>query len=133
MGGCGYGLGAYTLEIGGLTIDSSGSFGAQGGLRFSWQMAPTAVAQLAVLEGSIFPNPSAGFLQLELNSQEAGPAQLEVYNVLGQKARPSQSVDLFGGNQILPLELSDLPNGSYQLVLRTANTQFSKMLLIQQP
>jgi len=130
---CGYGLGYSTLEIGGLTIDSSGSFGAQGGLRFSWQMGPTAVEQLMALEGKIYPNPSAGFLQLELNSQEAGPAQLEVYNVLGQKARPSQSVDLFGGNQILPLELSDLPNGSYQLVLRTANAQFSKMLLIQQP
>ncbi|WBM73074.1 T9SS type A sorting domain-containing protein [Saprospira grandis] len=130
---CGYGLGYSTLEIGGLTIDSSGSFGAQGGLRFSWQMGPTAVAQLMALEGKIYPNPSAGFLQLELNNQEAGPAQLEVYNVLGQKARPSQSVDLFGGNQILPLELSDLPNGSYQLVLRTANAQFSKMLLIQQP
>lgn len=130
---CGYGLGYSTLEIGGLTIDSSGSFGAQGGLRFRWQMGPTAVEQLLTLEGKIYPNPSAGFLQLELNSQEAGPAQLEVYNVLGQKARPSQSVDLFGGNQILPLELSDLPNGSYQLVLRTANAQFSKMLLIQQP
>lgn len=130
---CGYGLGYSTLEIGGLTIDSSGSFAAQGGLRFSWQMGPTAVEQLMALEGKIYPNPSAGFLQLELNSQEAGPAQLEVYNVLGQKARPSQSVDLFGGNQILPLELSDLPNGSYQLVLRTANAQFSKMLLIQQP
>ncbi|EJF53112.1 hypothetical protein SapgrDRAFT_1396 [Saprospira grandis DSM 2844] len=130
---CGYGLGYYVLELGGMSIDSSGNFGAQGGLRFSWQMGPTAVERLLALEGRIFPNPSAGFLQLELNSQEAGPAQLEVYNVLGQKARPSQSVDLFGGNQILPLELSDLPNGSYQLVLRTANAQFSKMLLIQQP
>lgn len=61
---CGYGLGYSTLEIGGLTIDSSGSFGAQGGLRFRWQMGPTAVEQLLTLEGKIYPNPSAGFLQL---------------------------------------------------------------------
>ncbi|WCL79976.1 T9SS type A sorting domain-containing protein [Saprospira sp. CCB-QB6] len=130
---CGYGLGYYTLEIGGLTIDSSGSFGAQGGLRFSWQMGPTAVEQLNNLSGKIYPNPSTGYLQLELNSEVATAAQLDVYNLLGQKVRPSSSLELYGGAQQLQINLEDLPNGSYQLIVRTATGQFSKLLLIQKP
>lgn len=66
----------------------------------------------------IYPNPSNGLFHIELPVGFGGGLNVEVLDLAGRKVA-GEKVALKGGATI-SLDLSDLPSGSYQLVMRDA-------------
>ncbi len=89
---------------------------ATGGMRgvITVQATPTATedARLTALALNIFPNPSRGFVTVQLRQKPGPDYKLRLSNVIGQEIRSlALRPDLTVAG--LPLNLSDLPGGVY--------------------
>jgi len=63
-----------------------------------------------------YPNPAAHEVNLAFISDGKRPCLLECYNALGQLAL-DQELDVTKGNNLIPVDLSGLPTGYYQMKL----------------
>jgi DNA-binding protein YbaB len=65
-------------------------------------------------EVAIYPNPTSGKLSIRFQSEQNSNANLRIYNVLGSTVKEfATTIDK--GDNLLDLDLSDLPNGTYCL------------------
>ncbi len=111
--------------VNGVLIGMSGTIKVEG--------TPTATedARLAALALSLFPNPSRGYVTVQLR-QRPGPAyQLRISNVIGQEIRSvGLRPDLTTAG--LPLNLTDLPGGVYfYSLLVDGKVASTKRLILQ--
>ncbi len=81
-------------------------------------------------EVNIFPNPSNGQSQIELNGFPETPAQIMVRDAFGKVVRQIE-VDYPEGT-VLPLNLQDMPTGFYFIsVMQDQQAVITKKLMIQ--
>ena len=76
-----------------------------------------------VLESSIYPNPSNG--NITINVKENGVKTVTVYNTLGEVVAGLQS-----SNNSINLDLANLANGIYSVVVSTDNRTSSTKITI---
>ncbi len=74
----------------------------------------------------VYPNPITDDKTLKVESSQ--PAELALFNVLGQKISDLGAVS---SNQILPIDVSTLPNGLYLLMAQNTSGKNTERLLIQ--
>ena len=74
----------------------------------------------------VYPNPSSGYLEIDIKDLELTNAVLKVYNVLGDVVLKS-----FILNPISQINLSNQPKGIYFLKLQTEKGTATKKLIIQ--
>jgi hypothetical protein len=87
--------------------------------------APTAVALRA-----LFPSPARGNVTLRYELSESGPAQIEIYNLLGQRVRTVLDRRQRGGRYEETLDLSGLASGTYVVRLTTGGTVQTERLTV---
>jgi hypothetical protein len=87
--------------------------------------APTAVALRA-----LFPSPARGSATLRYELSESGPAQIEIYNLLGQRVRTVLDRRQPGGRYEETLDLSGLASGTYLVRLTTGGTVQTERLTV---
>lgn len=74
---------------------------------------------------SINPNPAKGFTNIQLSSETNGKYAIEVFNTSGQKVI-SNNIILNGNTSNIKLNLGNLSNGIYQLVV--LDSQFNRVI-----
>ncbi len=76
---------------------------------------------------SVFPNPAQNELTVQLPANGRANAKLEIINQIGQVLR---SVSVADGQELLPIDIADLPSGVYVLYYRageqTQEVRFTK-------
>jgi PKD repeat protein/pimeloyl-ACP methyl ester carboxylesterase len=75
----------------------------------------------------IFPNPSTGKVVLQVTGVSDENLNLDVFNIVGVKVFDSSITN----NKDVELNLSNLPNGSYILVLKSKSKEVRKKMIIQ--
>lgn len=75
------------------------------------------------LSFNVYPNPTAGNLNISINSEESGMVQLEVVNLLGAVAKDLGDYEVGGGQTIVKADVSALPRGVYFVRVVTDNRQ----------
>ena len=60
----------------------------------------------------VFPNPSFGKINLDIQSWQGGPASVKIYNVLGQQVYGKRFESLARGNFFLNLDFNELNTGT---------------------
>lgn len=78
----------------------------------------------------LFPNPTAGAVQLELTLERAGQLQLHLFNAAGQLLRLEQRAVSAGVNQVA-LDWSDLAAGVYTVQGRSGEVVFVERVVIK--
>ena len=79
---------------------------------------------------SIFPNPSNGPLQINVQLQQPEVITISVVNLLGETVLQSASGVV--AQQQQTLDLSSLPNGMYMIRVAAGNDQVTRQVLLQQ-
>ncbi len=80
---------------------------------------------------SLFPNPAKELLNVSITQAQGGKYKVEMYDAIG-KLVSVHKVDLKGGNDILTIEVADLAQGTYIIMVKNAdngtvaNTRFVK-------
>lgn len=91
----------------------------------------TSNVDLGILEDldfSIFPNPSIGKVVLKVVGISDQTLNLDVFDIIGRKVFQSSIIHTPHESE---LNLSNLPNGSYILVLRSKSKEVRKKMIIQ--
>ncbi len=79
------------------------------------QLKPVGTTELSSLwSWTLYPNPSSGDVRLRIESPEAGPLQMRLYDALG-RLRYAREEALGRGENEYHLALRDLPKGIYYL------------------
>ncbi len=76
---------------------------------------------------SVYPNPSAGYLVIEMTRQAKGSVDVYIYNTAGQTVLYQQARSNF---ETLNMDVNHLPTGVYVLDLLTEDSFFSERLII---
>lgn len=132
-GGDGLASGSFVLatDIEGRTIIDANVFDDEISRLF---LAESVVSTQAtdILSGlSIFPNPAADEVQLQLLLKEGSSLRLSWHNSMGQALGQRQILQLPAGQHQLPLDLSLFPKGLYYLRVDTDAGTFSRKLIKQ--
>lgn len=113
------------------TIHGTATAGMRGVITV--QATPTATedARLAALALSLFPNPSRGYVTVQLRQRPGPDYKLRISNVIGQEIRSvGLRPDLTAAG--LPLNLTDLPGGVYfYSLLVDGKVASTKRLILQ--
>ncbi len=98
---------------------------------FATADCPVAVLNVdeRVLGMSVFPNPTQDFINLNINTIEYTQAMIMVSNVAGQAVQ-QQHVNLASGENLLNLDVSQMPTGVYMLSVETDSHQSLVRFLI---
>ncbi len=122
---------SYPLGKGKIVIkEESGSFKLvglcnQGGVRL---FEPEGKISF----NSIQPNPSNGLLFLDFEIAEVGKTKIEIFDYTGVLQKTLLDQKLHPGEYQFIFDVSDLPNGPYLIVLKTANQTLSKIFQLTQ-
>lgn len=76
------------------------------------------------------PNPFTGSTEISFYMPEAGPAQLTVYNAIGQLVTTLVDGNVNSGNQHVVFNAGDLPNGIYYYKLSTTTVNISRQMVL---
>lgn len=76
----------------------------------------------------VFPNPSAGEVQLRWEGARSGTARLEVFDMRGRKYREMNGL---ATQQQMTIDCGELPAGLYQFRLTLAERVFVRQVIIQ--
>ena len=79
-------------------------------------VAPTGITAMPQAEVKIYPNPTSGALNVELNSALQGKVKLRIQNLLGQTITEEQK-DVAEGRSVVTLSVAQLTPGVYILSL----------------
>lgn len=106
--------GFYKVKSGGATLIQGGSHGSVGREKFSTGLL-VSVEENALEAGlSVFPNPTAGILNINLELPGAASVEYTVHDILG-KVVLQRTAGGNQGSQQVSLDMSGLANGSYVL------------------
>lgn len=122
----------YWLE----NLDMDGSSTLHGPISITVSFNNTGSPSVPLLAGlnKAYPNPFHPEVTLELGMEKAGWADVEIYNLKGQKVRTLYSGNLDKGNQTLRWDSKDdsgklCANGVYFAIMRTHDGKVSSMKL----
>lgn len=88
----------------------------------------TSVKNISVSQNQ--PNPFVGTTTIEINSNTADPALIEVMNIMGQTVY-SMNAGMVNGSQRIELNVSDLKSGVYFYTVTIGNESVSKKMIIE--
>lgn len=117
---CSYGQGYYRIRSNGVIVTEGGEFGGIDKAPFKTGVAVGLEENLLDQGLSLFPNPTNGLLNINLDLPATTTVQFAVMNALGQTVH-EQAQGFGPGAQQTVLDLSDLANGTYHLVIRSEN------------
>jgi len=103
--------------------------------KFPWNQAQSGVASgvaaaAALKLGEPFPNPSSGVSRVIFGSSTPQEAQLTLYDPLGRAVRNYFSGTIEETAVPIEIETAGLPNGAYQLILRSERGVASRPLVV---
>ena len=104
-----------------MEVSGDSFFGIQGLSDEVQQLSPASKATFAV-----YPNPSSGLVQLQLENDEIRTSEIEIYNTQGQLVRR-----LITQENSIVFDLTDLQGGLYIIKVRQAGkaTQAKRIIL----
>ncbi len=77
----------------------------------------------------VYPNPSTGLVNIKIVTQEKGMLTAKVISSIGQLLMANEN-NITASSQIIPLDLSELPNGIYYLKLElNGKTKMDRIIL----
>jgi len=79
----------------------------------------------------MYPNPSSGLLNVEYETLVPGTVTLSLLGIDGKEAYRKEVNHLDQGSQLVSIDLSSFPNGSYQLSLSATGMKISKKLVLK--
>ncbi len=85
---------------------------------------PSNILPVAATNVLLYPNPTAGLLNVSFENPEGGKVTLEVANLLGQKTF-TKTIEATGGTNLAQLPLNNLAPGVYLLTLQSEQTKFA--------
>ncbi len=74
----------------------------------------------ADIDFAMFPNPASNDLTISVSIQENIEVELSIFNLIGKRIL-TKTIDIQQGENIIPLDISHLPQGSYLLEMRNEN------------
>jgi hypothetical protein len=80
-----------------------------------------------------YPNPVRGRLHLAFNLGQAGPVNVDLYDLLGRRVRTLADGAYPGGRQILDADVGDLAPGVYLLRLKTDAGTVTRRVVVLDP
>lgn len=80
--------------------------------------------------GDIYPNPSAGVVNVPVATDKAGNLRISITNMLGQEVL-GKKYDVQNGYQVITLDLSRLAKGVYQVSFTMQDAKVSKKLILE--
>ncbi len=112
---------------------SSGTSGSRTDNTDAFDLPPGVVTsvrnRVSDLTVKLYPNPTDGQVNLMLGGTNRTKVTIDVYNLLGQKVWSDEGVDQF--NQAIPLNLSNLKQGVYQVIVtQEGKNKFNDKLII---
>ena len=78
----------------------------------------------------LYPNPSAGDMQVEFNLTQGSDVTIEVTNSLGQVVKVEEIGFVNTGSQVKDMDLSGYTDGIYFVTVKTANASVTKSLVL---
>ena len=83
----------------------------------------------------IYPNPSYGRLQLDIERYPGGDASVEIYNILGQNVLSKKIKNISSGRRFIDLDLSHMNgiltgSGMFFIQIKTQTEQAVKKCII---
>jgi hypothetical protein len=84
-----------------------------------------------IFELNVFPNPSNGDSQLEINLPQAEKVSVIVMDVTGKKVMDAFNGEILAGDQRIKLPTGTLNNGVYFVTVSTATSTSQRKLIIQ--
>jgi hypothetical protein len=89
------------------------------------------IEQTALAQPRIFPNPSQGEAYLAYETQQAGAALIQVYDLNGRELSKTISVQLDKGMNQFKLPVDHLQKGIYLLRMTLPNLSWSGKLVLE--
>lgn len=83
-----------------------------------------------LLELRLHPNPAAHYVEISLQAP-AGTVQLEIFNLLGHRVMPANTLRSDGSSFSLPIEVRHLPAGIYLVRISQGNQTAVRRLTVQ--
>jgi glucose/arabinose dehydrogenase len=80
---------------------------------------------------AVYPNPAFRELNLSLEAGEGDAIEVSLVNLMGKDVRRQNFESLYAGENILSLYVEDLPDGLYQLRIRTGATYSTRTIVIR--
>ncbi|MBX2826816.1 MAG: T9SS type A sorting domain-containing protein [Flavobacteriaceae bacterium] len=131
--------GTYTIENGNSSIYVSQSVGQNGvigsfqgegyAVRQGFQQPPVRVVSLPQsdqpLDAVVFPNPVVTSVNVQFNESIVDTVEGKLFDVLGKEVLHKE----YAPQQSLSIDMSQLPVGTYVLVLGTQGKQFTSRLI----
>lgn len=109
---CGYGIGSYSISANGTNFITGGEFDDIESKPFLTDAA-TSVEENTLETGlSIYPNPTAGLVNINMDLRSASTVNMTVLNIVGETVM-QQAKGFGAGAQRTTLDLSGLAQGSY--------------------
>jgi hypothetical protein len=78
----------------------------------------------------VFPNPTSDRFTLEYRLEEAGAVSVAILNALGQPVKNVENLDRAAGTHSLAIDTRELPEGTYAVLVRTANGSAAQLFSV---
>jgi hypothetical protein len=116
-----------------IAISEDGQEIAVGYLNDSIQInSPLAVNQPDLVKNDfqIYPNPSNGFFQVELVSDQSDKIQVEIIDALGKVAVVFHEQLMSGEKKVIPIDISSFANGCYAVRVKGSQLFSERKILL---
>ncbi len=77
----------------------------------------SSVRDYLSLDFALYPNPSSDLINLELNVLKSAGMKIYIIDATGRTYRNINTDNIFAGNNTLNINISDMPQGSYYLII----------------
>lgn len=85
----------------------------------------------SIVVNNLFPNPSSERAYLEVYLSENTFASITLRDMMGREVKQMELGDMNSGLHTIPVEVSDLAAGTYNLTLRQGNSFVTRKLMVQ--
>jgi hypothetical protein len=128
---CSYGSGSYEVTDGAGTVLSSGAEYTNGEKK-KFNVLVLGVEDETAINGniSIFPNPSIGNFNMNMNLVNKSNVAITVTNVMGQLVYNESKQNMAAGQHLLNLDLSSMADGMYMVNVFVGNKLYSQRISI---
>lgn len=87
--------------------------------------------EIKLADAKVFPNPSSGFINLEMELNTERILSVEIYNLLGTLIDvPIHNEFFMSGKQLKRINMKELPNGVYSLVIKENDLKVKQIKVI---
>ncbi len=116
--------GQYTYELYQVDVNGTRTFSGRQTLDFI-HVDPAKAAQIQV-----YPNPASNLTHVDLTLQEETSVQIEVLDVTGKEVMSQEPGVLGMGAHSIGLDLSNLANGAYTVIMLAGGNRVSKSIIV---